>query len=546
MMKQTKATASQPKHTLKTTKNGIVLHPQPTESPNDPLNWSKWKKLYQFCLLTFITGFTAATANDAGAIQDSMNETYDVSYDAMNTGAGVLFASIALTTVILGPTSFLYGRKLTYIICIAMGLIGAGWFASCTDTSDTIWSQLFVGASEACAEATVQLSIADMYFSHQLSWALTIYIMATSVGTYLGPLIAGFIVEGATFRWVGWVALIISCILLVVIILTQYETYFDRRKYMYSINGEKQDQIDAIVVGEKEKKDETLTASQSNSSSGQLDHPVNTVQDYGASEKKKTFWQNIAPITPSANLVGFGVKQYFERLISMLRVFWFPPVVYSGILWGLQDAFLTFYLTTEDDQYYDPPFNYSNTGVALMNVPCVIGAFIGCLYAGLFSDKFVLWLARRRGGVQEAEDYLWFLFALIVICPVGLIIFAVGTDNLWSWRITYTLGLGFLGFSFGCAGDIAMAYLMASYPEMVLEGMIGVAFINNMIGCIFTFTCSPWLDAMGNTNTYIILACLQFAAVLLNIPFLMYGKKIRQWTKQYYISYIETRDGIKN
>lgn len=42
-------------------------------------------------LLCFITGFTAATANDAGSAQDGINEEYGTSFEAMNTGAGVLF-----------------------------------------------------------------------------------------------------------------------------------------------------------------------------------------------------------------------------------------------------------------------------------------------------------------------------------------------------------------------------------------------------------------------------------------------------------------------
>lgn len=541
---------------LKTSKNGIILHPQPTDSPNDPLNWSGWTKAYQFMLLLFITTFTAATSNDAGAIQDSMNEIYGISYNAMNTGAGVLFASIGLCTLILGPTSSLYGRKLTYFICILLGLVGAAWFGAVKTTSDTIWSQLFVGASEGCAEANVQLSISDMFYTHQLGWALTAYIIGTSVGTYLGPLIAGFIVEYATFRWVGWCAVIISGGLLVVIVFTQFETYFDRSRYVPSgITSHDLNEIPEKLETIKENLE--IDNNNNNSSSDEKIQPSTdalseneSVDSYyilnnGADETLKSYWKRIALITPASNLQGWGIKQYFERLFLMLRVFWFPPVVLSGILWGLQDAFLTFYLTTEDDQYYDPPFNLSDTGVALMNIPCLIGAVIGCFYAGIISDYFVSWMARRRNGILESEDYLYFLIGVFIACPIGLMVFAAGTDQLWNWRVTYCVGLAFLGFSFGCSGDIAMSYLMSAYPEMVIEGMIGVSIINNGIGCIFTFVCSLWLDAMGNTNTYAILTGIQVVACLSAIPFLIWGKQMRLWTRKYYLDFVERRDGVK-
>lgn len=545
---------------LKVSANGIILHPQPTDSPNDPLNWPVSTKVYQFALLIFITAFTAATSNDTGATQDDLNERYGISYDAMNTGAGVLFASIGLCTYILGPTSSLYGRKLTYVTCITLGLIGAAWFGSSKDTSDTIWSQLFVGASEGCAEACLQLSISDMFYAHQLGWALTLYIMATSIGTYLGPLIAGLITQYTTFRWVGWIAVIISGGLLALLLLTQYETYFDRSRYVPSQihsadlqkiphHGEAEISENDILNDNEQssvsdEKKEVQTDSTSHvSKDGSIDSFY--IFDNGSNEKRISYWKKIALITPSTNLKGWGFKQYFERLFLMLRVFWFPPVVLSGLLWGLQDAFLTFYLTTEDDQYYDPPYNKTDTGVALMNIPTLIGAVIGCIYAGILSDKFVAFLAKRRGGISEAEDYLYFLVAVFIICPIGLMIFAAGTDQVWSWGITYTFGLGFLGFSFGCSGDIAMSYLMAAYPEMVIEGMIGVAIINNFIGCIFTFACSPWLDAMGNTKTYAILAAIQVVVTLAAVPFIIWGKTMRVWTKPYYLSFVETRDGVE-
>lgn len=433
--------------TLKTTANGIVLHPQPSDSPNDPLNWPWWTKMYQAFLIMFITAFTAATSNDAGATQDSLNEIYGISYNAMNTGAGVLFAAIGLCTLILGPTAFLYGRKMTYVICTVLGLVGCIWFGFSKRTNDTIWSQLFVGASEGCSEAAAQLTLSDMFFQHQLGWALTLYIVCISVGTYLGPLVAGFISGDVSFRWVGWVGAIISGVLLVVLVCTQYETYFDRSKY---VNAALTDIVDATYEGidnnierkdrDHKERDQVLTED--------LDEEAtisSLIGDNGANEKRIPFLQRIALYTPASNLEGYGVKQYFSTLFNMLRVFWFPPVILSGILWGLQDAFLTFYLTTEDDQYYDPPYNYGDTGVALMNVPCLIGAIIGSCYAGILSDKAVMWIARRRGGIHEPEDYLYFLVLVFICCPIGLMVFAAGTDQEWSWPITYVFGLGFIG-----------------------------------------------------------------------------------------------------
>jgi len=177
-----------------------------------------------------------------------------------------------------------------------------------------------------------------------------------------------------------------------------------------------------------------------------------------------------------------------------------------------------------------------------MNLPCLIGAVIGCLYAGPFSDWFVMWMARRNGGVKEAETRLWFGLANLIISPAGLILFGVGTGQGWSWGRPY-LGLGFIGFGWGCSGDIAMSYLVDCYPDMVLEGMVGVAVINNTLGMIFTFACESWLTASGVQNTYIAIGVLEFVFVLTSVPLIIYGKRIRIWTAPSYKKFLELRDG---
>ncbi|SSD61973.1 probable Protein HOL1 [Saccharomycodes ludwigii] len=543
-------------------KSGIILMPQPSDSPNDPLNWSPFRKYFHFALMSFITAFTAATSNDAGAAQDSLNEIYGISYDAMNTGAGVLFLGIGWGTFFMGPFAYLYGRKLTYIICTVLGLFGALWFGLANRTADTIWSQLFVGISESCAEAQVQLSLTDLYFQHQLGSVLTIYILATSIGTFLGPLIAGYISDLTNFRWVGYTALIINGGLLIFILFGCEETYFDRSRYRTPITSQTTVEGYSDGISSDNWKKEYTNATNSKTENKFTNKEINLerIDDIdekefkqqspsqaeellidGSQEELAPYWKRIALITKATNLKGIGIKQYIKYLLITLKMFSFPPVWLAGFFWGWQDVLLSFYLTTEEDQYYDAPWNYSDAAVAIMNVPTLIGAVIGCLYAGVISDYFVLWLARRNKGIVEAEYRLVFAVACAIICPAGLFMFGVGTAKVENWRVMY-VGLGFIGFGWGCSGDIAMSYLMDCYPEMVLEGMVCTALINNNLAMIFTFTCSLWLDASGIQNTYIALAVINFGITCMAFPMYIYGKRIRKWTKSRYLEYIEMRD----
>jgi len=215
----------------------LTLNPPPTDSPNDPLNWSHWRKYWHAALVLFITGLTAATSNDAGAAGDSENDNLGIDYAVQNTAAGVLFLAIGYWTLLASPMPWLYGRRVQYLICLVWSIIGSIWFARTQTVADAILNQMFVGASESCAEALVQLSLSDLFFQHQRGAVLGLYILATSIGTFLGPLIAGYIAgpsDSNGWRWVGWTGAIVSGATLIVFFFGLEETAFHRE----TIHGE--------------------------------------------------------------------------------------------------------------------------------------------------------------------------------------------------------------------------------------------------------------------------------------------------------------------
>lgn len=541
----------------------VVLIPQPTVSPNDPLNWPSWRKFLQLLMVLIVTGLTSATSNSASAAQQGMIDEYGFSWGIFNTGAGVLFIGIGYWTLLSAPSVSLWGCRINYLVGTLLGIVGNAWYAKTKTVADAIVSQLFIGASEAVTEAVAQLSITQVFFQHQAGHYIGIYVMAISIGTFLGPMLGGFAADNIGWPWVGWLGLICSVFVFFLLFFGLEETYFDRAHFESSKRVKLEAVNSARVTnGNSTPKVENDMEKTDASINGGFDsHPLEITTSVNVrpdivgeakqevSDKPKTYLQRIAIITPAVNLKGWGFKQYIERLFLMLRVFLFPPVIYSGLQWGAQDAWLTFYITVESDNYSEDPYNYSDTGVAIMNVPSLIGAIIGCIYCGYFSDWFVAWMAKRNNGVREAETRLWLMVAAAVISPLGMFLYGIGTEHGWgsegssvSWAGPY-IGLGFIGFGWGCAGDLSMSYLVDCYPEMVLEGMVGVSVINNTLGMIFSFVCDYWLDT-GVQNTFIAIGVLDFFFMALTIPMIFWGKKCREWTRSSYFTFVEKRDKL--
>ncbi|PBP28334.1 major facilitator superfamily transporter [Diplocarpon rosae] len=287
----------------------IVLSPQPSDSPNDPLNWSLPRKYLHAVLLVFVTGLTAATANDAGSAQDGMHAEYGITYETMNIGGGVLFVGIGYWTFLISPAASLYGRRIVYLVSMTLGLIGAIWFTRVREPSDAIMNQLFVGASESVGEASVQLSLSEIFFEHQVGSVIGTYVLATNVGNYLGPVIAAYVAEHLGWRWIAWLAVIICACTLVVLYFGLEETRFDRAAHS-TIDGVRGD---------------------GRAGSGAFDtcHPQKTA---------------LATTTTTTTTTKDRDNLHEHRSSDVAESNW-----------------------------YGPPRNYSVIATGLMNVPCIIG-----------------------------------------------------------------------------------------------------------------------------------------------------------------------------
>lgn len=495
---------------------GVVLWPQPTNSPNDPLNWSVTRKALLFILLLLFTGLSGALSNLASAPSDDINLRTGISYDALNDSAGVLFVGIALSTFLLGPLASLLGRKSVVIISLIFLLFGSIWYAELQKEGDIYGSQLLIGLGSGGSQAHVQLCLSSIFFRHQLGAVITIYNLSYALGTFLGPLCAKLEIESSSnFRWIGWSSAIAVGALLIMVVFCLEETQFDYTRFDSRFDDVTMNLslFQYGIISESENK-ESITL--------------------GYNDKPLSYIERNLPFRLNREM---SIKQffyhYYKLLLLPVKCIWFPPILYAGLICGLQNALLTFYLTTEDTYLYDEPFLYDSTRVALMNIPCIIGSIIGSLYAGSITDYFVLWMARKHRGVIESEYRLWFAFLSGTIGGIGLLMFGIGVTKNLNWRVFY-VGLGFIAYLFSSAMNLAMLYVLDTYQDLVIETLIGVAVINNIIGCIFTFACSPWLESIGTQRTYISLSVITLGIMYFALALIFWGKPLRRMTKHEY------------
>lgn len=509
------------------TRFGVILFPQPTNSVNDPLNWTTRRKALHTSILLLVTAFAAAVANDSSAPVDSINAVTGIPYSTLNNSAGLLFIAIGFSTWLYSPFDTLLGRKSVLLFGMIFAIFGSLWYAKMQNDGDSYGSQLLIGFSFGSVDAHVQLCLASVFYRHHLGAIITIYNLAYSLGTYIGPLAANYISKLHGFQWVGWSGMISAVVILVIILL-----FFEENSFKYS---NQLDQVGDLTLNLGLIQNGVMSNDESNET---------LLQGFG--DEKWSYWERLQPFKEYQHqtITAFLIN-YSKLLMIPIRCLQFPPVIFSGCICGLQNAILTFYLTTQDTELYDPPFNFSESRIALMNITCIIGSVIGCLYAGSMTDYFILWMARKNKGIVQSEYRLYFSFLSGTIGAVGLLMFGIGIARDSNWRVFY-VGLGFISYMFSSSNNLAMLYVMDTYRELTLETLVGVAFINNIIGCVFTFACSPWLNASGTQNTYIALAIITLAVMYSSGIFIHFGHSWRKSTHALYVRLVERKAMIHN
>ena len=100
------------------------------------------------------------------------------------------------------------------------------------------------------------------------------------------------------------------------------------------------------------------------------------------------------------------------------------------------------------------------------------------LCSGRIADWLVLKLARRNGGIMEAEHRLWLFSLSIVLVPGGLTLWGVGAAHHVQW-FGIVFAMGVIGFTNVSGAIISISYCIDAYRELSGEAIVTVILIRN-------------------------------------------------------------------
>jgi len=188
----------------KTADGKIILHPQPDDSMNDPLNWPMWRRDVALLSLGFYCCLGGGMTPVLAAGFPKVAAQYNVSTPQVALTTGLYMMGLGLGSVVASPTAILFGKRPVYLVGILLFILSAIWCALSPNYASLVVARIFMGFGVSPVECLPSATIAEIFYLHERAYRLGIYTLLLLSGKNLIPLVSAAIIEGLNWQWVFW------------------------------------------------------------------------------------------------------------------------------------------------------------------------------------------------------------------------------------------------------------------------------------------------------------------------------------------------------
>ncbi|KAL8280315.1 hypothetical protein RQP46_007232 [Phenoliferia psychrophenolica] len=460
----------------------VVLVPQPSDDPRDPLNWPRWKKEACFWSICYTAGLVGAVGPLLAPGYVLLAGEWGVSVPKVAATNGALILALAFMMLVQAPFAVKFGRRPVFLVATAIL-----FFSS-------IWSGVSNGLqSMAPFEALVTATIGDMFFVHETS-ARVAMLNAT-----INSAIWGFALIGGIN-----VAPIIN-------------------GYVAGVNG-------AIDDFEKESVEKPTTSHLEKSAGLRQYLPAKTFVE------ELAFWSGYR----SKDSLLKSFLRPFPFLLSPAVIF---AVFSYGITVGLTPfpshqaerpvadpltlkCWLVVLSVISSIIFASPPYFFTASETGLVSIGPLVASILTAVVGGPLTDYAAMWFARRNNGIFEPEARLFLLLPMLLLQVVG---FA-------GWAAMQKANLNYMGpvimYSLINAGQALgstaiVAYIIDIHRDNTPEALAIINFTKNILLYILIQFVADWVIGSGVNQTLNVLAGLTAVCVLTGVPMYIYGKRAR-------------------
>lgn len=405
----------------------IVLAPQPSDDPNDPLNFPKWKKEMIIGILTLGSMLNAGTnvccmfgcGQWCPSVGATINNGMDVTLNAITQGPylNASYESIAetlglpLTTVVLvsgynllaagliGPwvAAFAskFGKRPVFLASTLICIVGTAIGEAKIDYNHLLAARIVQGFATSAFESLIVASVGDLYFLHERGKRVAFINFILNACSGLASIICGQVFASLGWLWLFHLFQIFLVVQFIAMYLFCPETTYIReaRPANRAQMGRVHTNFSLKSLSDDKKRLSRAAAPISgwyeDDSSSEIDigAPVNT-------PKKKTFLQSLAVFTGV-----YSQDNVFKFLFGPFLALACPGACYAILASGILTAWYVGSQIVLAGIFAAPPYLFGPSEVGFIGFGPFAGGLIAAIVMAIINEPVVQWMVRKNGGV---------------------------------------------------------------------------------------------------------------------------------------------------
>ncbi|TVY93179.1 putative MFS-type transporter [Lachnellula willkommii] len=494
----------------------IILIPQPSDSPDDPLNWSKWRKELFTAAFVFSCGAVGAVGPLLSTAAVPLAEGYHSSIGTFTSKYnGVLLGCVAISSLLSNSLAVKFGKRPVYLTACILLVAGNFWGAASTSLSSLTGSRALTGLGVGPWEALIPASIADVWFVHQRGFRIALFNLGIFGGINLNSPIAGTIIQNYGWRVCSYAMAGAFVLQTILVFFFMPETAYHRPEIL-NLDTASRDNLPDAAQELKEEKAEHVEMTPGNGNTngsivGQskkiLPSPKEMLPWSGYSHEVNLFWITLRPF----------------RLVTSVAI------VYGIVIFTTAISWLVMIAVTISLIFSSPPYNFSVAQVGLTNLSGFVASVLGTLVAQPLSDGLAVYMSKRNQGVYEPEFRLPIVIFYFLFTGVGFFVWGEASYKQERWPVPVIVGLGMINFGIQLSTTGVLAYMVDSHRELAGESFALLGFVSKTFAMGLAFYISDWLLTSGIRNAFFTLGGITTGLTLLTIPMYIFGKRLRSW-----------------
>ncbi|KAL4961437.1 putative MFS transporter [Aspergillus stella-maris] len=509
----------------------ILLVPQPSDDPNDPLNWPLWKRDLTLFSLSLVAVLCATTSSVMAAGTVALSRYFRKSFMSIALLTGYHLCGTGIAGILIVPTARVWGKRHLFVLGHILMVISCAWAGgSGKNYHSLLWARIFQGVALAPFEALTNAVVDDLFYVHQRGKRMALSNVAVFGAAFLTPVAAGKITKTMGWNWTFYFIAIFAAAALPLTIFLVPETAFKRPNYLElhyeSVQGraEKGQQNEHTRPGDQEKHN------QPSASNGESSLDI-TSDDTRPTEipAKASYFQTLKLFNGRKT-----DEHWWKLLLRPFPLFLHPAVLWACLIQGVIIGWTVFIGVTLAAIFMSGPLWFNEDKTGYMYAGAFIGAMVGLVLSGLLSDFMNHTMIRLNRGRYEPEFRILLVIFQLIFCGIGMYGFGITANNAahYGWLPP--------DIFFGCVvvgmvmGAVASAlYIVDAHREIVIEAFTCMLIFKNIFSFVLTFYTYDWLVESYVRKPFMAISSIQVAICVLSIPMYIFGK----WNRSFFSRY---------